>query len=131
MCPETVLVADDNPNLADLLTRDILPNLGRSTQRARDGQGASTSIAQQSPDLLLLDFSCPTLYDETRRRAQQALIYAHELNAAHKSEQHQRQALDRLRSNFLNALGHELKTPPAAILFSGEHFHHLTAIAGC
>ena len=60
------------------------------------------------------------LYDETRRRAQQALIYAHELNAAHKSEQHQRQALDRLRSNFLNAIGHELKTPLATILLSLE-----------
>jgi signal transduction histidine kinase len=56
------------------------------------------------------------LYDESRRRAQQALTYAHELSAVRKSEQRQRQALDKLRSNFLNAFGHELKTPLIVIL---------------
>ena len=62
------------------------------------------------------------LYEESRRRAQQALNYAHELSAARKSEQVQRQALDRLRSNFLNALGHELRTPLIVILQSLELF---------
>ncbi len=60
------------------------------------------------------------LYDESRRRAQQALNYAHELDDARRSEQVQRQALDNLRSNFLNALGHELKTPLIVVLQSLE-----------
>lgn len=56
------------------------------------------------------------LYQESQQRAQQSLVYAHELDAAHKSEQQQREALDGVRSSFLNVLGHELKTPMTVIL---------------
>ena len=56
------------------------------------------------------------LYQESQQRVQQSLVYAHELDAAHKAEQQQREALDNVRSSFLNAIGHELKTPISVIL---------------
>ena len=56
------------------------------------------------------------LYQESQQRVQQSLVYAHELDAALKAEQQQREALDNVRSSFLNAIGHELKTPMTVIL---------------
>lgn len=60
------------------------------------------------------------LYHESRQHAQRTLNYAHELDAAYKAEQQQRKALDRLRSSFLNSIGHELKTPLNVMLQSLE-----------
>jgi len=56
------------------------------------------------------------LYEESQQRVQQSLVYAHELGSAHEAEQQQKEALDHIRSSFLNALGHELKTPMTVIL---------------
>jgi K+-sensing histidine kinase KdpD len=60
------------------------------------------------------------LYEESQQRAEQSLVYARELDAAHKSEQQQREALDGLRSSFLNSVGHELRTPMTVILQTVE-----------
>ncbi len=51
------------------------------------------------------------LYEDSRQRAEQALIYSSALSRSYKQERQQRLALDRLKSNFLNVIGHELKTP--------------------
>jgi two-component system NtrC family sensor kinase len=51
------------------------------------------------------------LYDEATRRAIEATAYAKDLEALHQEDQRQRKALARLRSGFLNAIGHELTTP--------------------
>lgn len=56
------------------------------------------------------------LYEEASQRAEQALLYARDLTTAYRQERQQREALDRLRYNFLNVIGHELKSPLAVIL---------------
>jgi signal transduction histidine kinase len=56
------------------------------------------------------------LYHESQQRIQQTLDYAHELDAVHKAEQQQREAVDTLRSHFLSTVGHELNTPMTVIL---------------
>lgn len=56
------------------------------------------------------------LYEDSRQRAEQALVYSSALSRAYKQEKQQRLALDRLKSNFLNVIGHELKTPLTVII---------------
>ncbi len=55
------------------------------------------------------------LYEDSRQRAEQALIYSSALSRAYKQEKQQSVALDRLKSSFLNVIGHELKTPLTVI----------------
>jgi signal transduction histidine kinase/DNA-binding NarL/FixJ family response regulator len=55
-----VLIADDVPgNRAMLL--DLLKPLGFVTQEARDGADALRAIAEQAPDLVLMDMSMPVM----------------------------------------------------------------------
>ncbi len=51
------------------------------------------------------------LYDEATRRTAEVTAYAKDLEALHKQERQQRESLARLRSSFLNTIGHELTTP--------------------
>jgi len=45
---ETILVVEDNADVAELLTRDFLPNLGYNTMHARTGEDAMVAI-QKAP----------------------------------------------------------------------------------
>lgn len=56
------------------------------------------------------------LYDEATRRAAEIASYAQDLAALHEEERKQRESLDRLRSTFLNAIGHELNSPIAVMI---------------
>ena len=56
------------------------------------------------------------LFDEANRQIEQATLYARDLSEAYKRERKERAALDRLRFNFLNVVGHELKTPLTVML---------------
>jgi len=51
------------------------------------------------------------LYDEANRRTSEVTSYARDLESLHKQERQQRESLARLRSTFLNVIGHELTTP--------------------
>lgn len=64
------------------------------------------------------------LFDEANRQIEQATLYARDLSEAYKRERKQRAALDRLRFNFLNVVGHELKTPLTVILQGLETLQH-------
>jgi two-component system NtrC family sensor kinase len=56
------------------------------------------------------------LYDEATRRAAEITSYAKDLENLHQAERQQRESLDRLRSTFLNAIGHELNSPIAIMI---------------
>jgi len=60
------------------------------------------------------------LYDEATRRAAEATAYARELESLHQQERQLRESLSRLRSTFLNAIGHELTTPITVMIQSLE-----------
>lgn len=86
---------------------------------------AEFSEADESLLVALGDFAAiaivnARLYEESHRRTQQALGYSHQLAAVQEAERRNREDLDRLRSNFLNAFGHELKTPLMVVLQSLE-----------
>ena len=51
------------------------------------------------------------LYDEATRRAAEATTYAMDLEELNQQERQLRESLNRLRSTFLNTIGHELTTP--------------------
>ncbi len=51
------------------------------------------------------------LYDEANRRTAEVTSYARDLESLNKQERQQRESLARLRSTFLNVIGHELTTP--------------------
>ena len=59
-------------------------------------------------------------YDVASRRAAEATAYAQDLEALHQEERRQREALARLRSSFLNAIGHELTTPISIMMQNVE-----------
>ena len=56
------------------------------------------------------------LYDEATQRAAEITSYAMELEALHQQERQLRESLSRLRSTFLNAVGHELTTPVSVMI---------------
>jgi len=58
--------------------------------------------------------------DEATRRAAEVTSYARDLESLRQQERQQRESLDRLRSTFLNAIGHELTTPITIMIQSVE-----------
>ncbi len=55
----TILIVDDDPDIVTLL-HDRLESFGHSTITAQHGQEALRLLAEQSPDLILLDLEMPT-----------------------------------------------------------------------
>ncbi len=58
--PQTVLIADDDPDLRDIL-RSILEPTGFQVIEASDGQAALDLVRRQRPDLLILDYNMPRM----------------------------------------------------------------------
>jgi PAS domain S-box-containing protein len=58
--PKSVLVVDDDPNVADML-RQFLPESDFSLESALDGLAGLQAIEAQRPDILLLDLIMPNL----------------------------------------------------------------------
>lgn len=58
--PPTVLVADDDPSIVELVT-EVLEDEGYRIRSACDGRDAIRSIATEPPDLLLTDVMMPYL----------------------------------------------------------------------
>jgi two-component system NtrC family sensor kinase len=58
---ERILVVDDSLELRKLLSQDILPRFGFETLSAANGQLALRLIAEESPDLILLDVQLPDI----------------------------------------------------------------------
>lgn len=56
----TVLVVDDDPHIRDLLTF-ALGKAGLATREAADGEAALAAIAEQAPDLVILDINMPRM----------------------------------------------------------------------
>lgn len=56
----TVLVVDDDPHIRDLLTF-ALDKAGLATREAGDGEAALAAIAEQQPDLAILDINMPRM----------------------------------------------------------------------
>jgi DNA-binding response OmpR family regulator len=57
---KSVLIADDEPNII-LSLKFIMEQAGYDVRVARDGDDALTQMAQQTPDLVLLDVMMPKL----------------------------------------------------------------------
>ena len=57
---KTVLIADDEPNII-LSLKFIMEQAGYDVRVARDGDDALTQMAQQPPDLVLLDVMMPRM----------------------------------------------------------------------
>lgn len=56
----TILIVDDDPNTR-LLVRTVLGHAGHAALEARTGAEAVAVAAAQSPDLILLDLSMPSM----------------------------------------------------------------------
>ncbi|WP_262423390.1 response regulator transcription factor [Brevundimonas denitrificans] len=56
----SVLVVDDDPHIRDLLTF-ALGKAGLATREAGDGEAALAAIAEQAPDLVILDINMPRM----------------------------------------------------------------------
>ena len=87
-----------------------------NAHRIRDFSDSDEALLLSLADYAAIALDNARLYQESQERAQRSLLYAYELDAAHQSERQQRKALDNIRSSFLNALGHELKTPLIVIV---------------
>ena len=91
MRPETILVIDDNRQIADYLAKTILPNLGYVTLVAHDGFSGMRMIQEhkESLDLILLDLQLPDIngLDLLRRLNQDGHNIPAILITAHGSEQ--------------------------------------------
>lgn len=59
MSKETILVVDDNRQLADFIANTLLPSLGYETQTAHNGGSALEMIRASQPSLMLLDLELP------------------------------------------------------------------------
>lgn len=55
---QTVLIADDNPQILELMEAYLEP-LGVRVVTARDGQETLTRVRESAPDLILLDIMMP------------------------------------------------------------------------
>jgi two-component sensor histidine kinase/DNA-binding response OmpR family regulator len=53
---ETILVVDDNHQIADFLARDVLPSLGYQGWAAYDEQMALQALRARRPDLVIIDY---------------------------------------------------------------------------
>lgn len=58
--PRTILVADDDPNIRQLLVF-ALGKAGLDTIEAADGEAALAEVAQHRPDLVVLDINMPRM----------------------------------------------------------------------
>ncbi|WP_394663644.1 response regulator transcription factor [uncultured Sphingomonas sp.] len=58
--PRTILVADDDPNIRQLLVF-ALGKAGLDTIEAADGEAALAEVAQHAPDLVVLDINMPRM----------------------------------------------------------------------
>jgi two-component system KDP operon response regulator KdpE len=56
----TVLIADDDPDILELVAR-LLQRAGHDVVRARDGQEALQALWERRPDLVILDIGMPKL----------------------------------------------------------------------
>lgn len=56
--PSTVLIADDNPQILELLEAYLEP-LGLTVRLAGDGEATLAAVEQHEPDLILLDIMMP------------------------------------------------------------------------
>lgn len=56
--PQTVLIADDNPQILELLEAYLEP-LGVRVVTAADGQATYQAVQREQPDLILLDIMMP------------------------------------------------------------------------
>ncbi len=66
--PQTILVVDDDPNIAKILVRNLLLE-GYQTLEAHNGMQALDTVRTNPPDLILLDVEMPQLDGfETLRR---------------------------------------------------------------
>lgn len=61
MTPDRILVVDDNREFAKLLARDLLPQFGYEALTAFTGREALRLIAEEQPDLVLLDVQMPDI----------------------------------------------------------------------
>ncbi|MBN1147224.1 MAG: EAL domain-containing protein [Anaerolineales bacterium] len=59
MSGETILVVDDNRQLAEFIANFILPSLGYKAQAAYNGESALKIIRSSQPSLMLLDLELP------------------------------------------------------------------------
>jgi len=87
-------------------------NATQPRQFTDDDEASLVSLA----DYAAIALENARLYREGQARIQQSLLYAHEIEQAHRAEQQQRETLERMRSSFLNAIGHELRTPLIIVL---------------
>ena len=104
MCPaETILVVEDNPDIADLLTNDFLPSLGYEVLHAGSGEQAISMLEKVRVDLIILDFNLPGIDGVTtlRKLVERGLLIPTILVTAHGSEQ---VAVDAFRLGICNYL---------------------------
>jgi two-component system NtrC family sensor kinase len=91
MRQETILVIDDNRQVANYLAKTILPSLGYAALLAHDGFSAMRLIQEhkQALDLILLDLQLPDIngLDLLRRLNQDGYSIPAILVTAHGSEQ--------------------------------------------
>ena len=59
-CPPTVLIADDEPAIVDLLTH-FLEDEGYEVRRASDGMSALEIVRQNRPNLIIADVMMPRM----------------------------------------------------------------------
>jgi diguanylate cyclase (GGDEF)-like protein/PAS domain S-box-containing protein len=85
---ETILVVDDNREIADFLAERILPSLGYRAEVAYDGESAMRIVRKNSFSLLILDLQLPDIngLDILRKLTQEGHSIPAILSTAHGSE---------------------------------------------
>lgn len=85
---ETILVVDDNPEIADFLAERILPSLGYETVVAYDGESALKMLRSQKVSLIILDLQLPDTngLDLLRQMVREGYNLPTILSTAHGSE---------------------------------------------
>ncbi len=86
---ETILVVEDNPQIAQFMTGKLLPELGYSTLHAGAGQAALDILGKKPVSLVLLDLQLPDMtgLDVLRKMASRGQSIPTILVTAHGSEQ--------------------------------------------